>query len=130
MKIQILILVIASLLLGCKNAQQNSSAAGEMAESNERWDQQKSENGDYILYQDKQDVQNPMLKRDFFIENTSGEKLYEGSIVGGYVQWYDNAKIEFFSPPGVMPEGATKDDYVMIYDLDTKTTYKKSTLNK
>ncbi len=131
MKIALVILSFV-LIVGCKNTQQSKSNDQiVLSQEGSNWKKVENETGTYTLYyQDIDDVQNPKLKKDFYISDASGKRVFENSIYGGYVKWYDATKIEFFSPPGVMPPDKEKDDLVLIYDLVEKQSYSKSKLSQ
>ena len=56
--------------------------------------------------------------------------VYEGSIGGGFVQWYDTNRLEIFQQIGIPMEGMTQDDMIKIYDVVEKTYQSKSSVEK
>jgi len=128
------LLIIALLVsfAACKNAQQNqASDKVSTPEVQEGWNSVESEGGAYKLYfQNINDVANPRLEKKFYLTDADGNKIYESSTYGGYVKWLDATKLEYFSPPGVMPPDKEKDDLVMIYDIEKETSYPKSQLSE
>ena len=136
MKMRTLVALMAIFLVAsCKNSQQASSEPGgeksmvEPTVQDGNWESSRSASDTYTLfYEVKDDVQNPKIRKAFYIVDASGEKVYENAIYGGYVKWLDATKVEYFSPPGVMPANSSKDDFIMIYDLESGKTYKKSSV--
>lgn len=60
----------------------------------------------------------------------TNEMVYEGSIGGGFVQWYDTNRLEIFQQIGIPMEGMTQDDMIKIYDVVEKTYQSKSSVEK
>lgn len=58
------------------------------------------------------------------------EVVYEGSIHGGFVKWYDKNRLEIYQQLGIPMEGMTQDDMIKIYDVVEKTTHSKSSIEK
>lgn len=57
--------------------------------------------------------------------------IYESSVDGGNVKWFDDERLEIFTVPGYMKQGQTNDDYTKIYDLNTQEmTPKTEYLNR
>lgn len=141
MKILKIIIPVLVLLAACKNTQTTSQTtapeppAKDMADAtgdaqDGDWERVKNANGQYTLNYEKKktDVKQPRTTVNFYVTDSNSKKLYEGTIYGGYVKWYDSTKVEFFSPPGTMPADSSIDDYAMIYDIVMDKTYKKSSL--
>ncbi|MEQ9467667.1 MAG: hypothetical protein RLN88_09655 [Ekhidna sp.] len=123
-----------SFTLGCKNSKQTVTKETDTkakADLQSDWEKVENESGAYVLYyMSIVDQNNTSPKRDFYIEDQNGNKVFESSVYGGYVKWYDASKVEYFSTPGVMPSNMEKDDFIMIYDIDTGESYKKSSLKQ
>jgi len=123
--------IIALAFVACKNTKQAANDKIQSIEVADGWEASESEGGDYVLhYQNIEDVSNPRLKKEFYILDAKGEKVFESSTYGGYVKWLDATKVEYFSPPGVMNPNDSKDDLIMIYDIEKKMSYSKSELSK
>jgi len=135
MKYLLYIVLGLSFATGCKPSKQVTSDDKKMDEKSPvekgmggDWEITSNEDGGYLLYVEKVmvDVKNPNKKRVFYISDTEENKVFEGAVYGGYVKWVSNFQVEYFSPPGVMPSNMDKDDFIMIYDIEKGTSYKKS----
>lgn len=51
--------------------------------------------------------------------------IYESSIDGGSVKWYDDERLEIFNTPGYVKQGQDKEDFTKIYNLSTKEMISK-----
>ncbi|HNP20303.1 MAG TPA: hypothetical protein PKL31_17815 [Fulvivirga sp.] len=68
---------------------------------------------------------NQLLK--FLVLNKKSNKItYRNSITGGYVNWIDNERIEFYSQPGIIPDGKNQNDYIKVYNVVTEENLTKS----
>lgn len=135
MRITSIFFIIIGFAFGCKNAKQPSSEDSEVdnsvISSQGSWKSVKNETADYILYYEvKEDVKNPKTEQKFYVTDVTGNKIFESEVYGGYVKWYDATKVEYFSPPGVMPSNMEKDDFIMIYDIVEDKAFKKSNLKQ
>jgi len=135
MKNLIYLILGISFFVGCKSSKQVASDKKNMdvkrlieKDKEGEWEITSNEDGGYFLYVEKVilDVRNPNQKRMFYISDAEENKVFEASVYGGYVKWASNFQVEYFSPPGVMPSNADKDDFIMIYDIEKGTSYKKS----
>lgn len=52
--------------------------------------------------------------------------LYESSIDGGSVKWFDDEQLEIFTTPGYMRQDQTNDDYTKIYNLTSGQSMSKT----
>lgn len=43
--------------------------------------------------------------------------LYESSVDGGSVKWFDDQRLEIFNTPGYVRQDQSKDDFTTIYDV-------------
>lgn len=77
---------------------------------------------------------NVMQPRDFIqyaVYNIkTNELVYEGSIDGGHVKWYDNQRLEIYQLEGIPIQGMTREDMIKIYDIVEKTQTTKSEAEK
>lgn len=102
-----------------------------VSELPDEWQRKACNSGKYFLFFDGgKSVSNPLARKDFYVEDKEGNRIYEGFTNGGYVKWYDNTKIEFFNPPGVVRREESQADFVTIYDVETGKSFKKSNLTK
>jgi|GEM_PF-6887094 len=67
----------------------------------------------------------------FYILDKSGEKVFEKVIDSGYTNWYSDQAIEYYQNPGMPSTEISKNDLIMIYDIESgltksKTDYLKS----
>jgi hypothetical protein len=60
----------------------------------------------------------------------TNEMVYEGSIGGGFVKWYDKNRLEIYQQLGIPIQGMTQDDMIKIYDVVEKTYHTKSNIEK
>lgn len=60
----------------------------------------------------------------------TNEMVYEGSVSGGFVKWYDINRLEIYQQLGILMEGMTQDDMIKIYDIVEKTYQTKSNVEK
>ncbi|MEP2026622.1 MAG: hypothetical protein ABJH98_02105 [Reichenbachiella sp.] len=51
--------------------------------------------------------------------------IYESSIDGGNVKWFDDERLEIFNTPGYVRQDQTNDDFTKIYELKTQTMIPK-----
>ncbi len=76
-------------------------------------------------------VMQPRNSIQFVVYNTkTNEMVYEGSISGGFVNWYDKNRLEMFQQIGIPMQGMTQDDMINIYDVVEKTIKSKSYVEK
>lgn len=132
-----LLLIVFASILSCKStARSPQDVKTDMTQpvfdnlNDQEWIKEANESGSYVLVrQVVDDPQNPGARVSFYVlDSNSNEKMFESSINGGYVKWFDDTRIEFFSPPGMMPSTMSKDDFVTIYDVEKETSVKKSEL--
>ena len=105
----------------------------------EKWDQQPIEyswNSDSTMVlcmnKAKSKANNPRTALTYFVFDIGNAVvLYESSIDGGSVGWFDTNNLELFTIPGYMPNDKTKDDFIRIYNVKTKESIsKKEALSK
>ncbi|QSE97288.1 hypothetical protein [Fulvivirga lutea] len=53
-------------------------------------------------------------------------KVYEDSYESGYVKWYDSHRLEIFKTPGIIPPSKNKNDFIIIYDVESKKSKTKT----
>lgn len=134
MRLFLNVILILIVLDGCKPSKQtisvDKSEIDQINQSTEdhNWHITTNEAGDYMLYVEakSQDKKKPHVRRQFYITNKLNDKVFEGIIYGGYVKWITDNKVEYFSPPGIMPATSEKDDFIMIYDIKEDRSYVKS----
>ncbi|MEP0365997.1 MAG: hypothetical protein ABJN36_10950 [Cyclobacteriaceae bacterium] len=73
------------------------------------------------------DSQVDALRKFLIYEKSSGKVVLEKSVVGGYVKWVDDTKVEFYTVPGIIKDGQSKNDFIKIYDVATGQTVGKTT---
>ena len=129
MRVVVLTLLVA--IAGCKQSKQVASESKEVSIIEDGWKKTPNANRDYFLYLEVLDegAENSAAKRSFYIADADGNKIYEESIYGGYVKWIDSSKVEYFSTPGALPPSRSKEDFIMIYDLETEEVTTKETSN-
>ncbi|WP_338763196.1 hypothetical protein WAF17_19140 [Bernardetia sp. ABR2-2B] len=75
-----------------------------------------------------------MQPRDFIqyavYNMKTNELVYEGSVDGGSVSWYDNQRLEIYQQEGIPIQGMTREDMIQIYDIVEKTQKRKSEVEK
>lgn len=87
-----------------------------------------NEEGTFTLCYNKveEDPLNPRYLLNFaVVDKSTGKTVHKESVTGGYVKWLDSNSIEYFSAPGIVPEGKTKNDYTKIYKPKTGKTVTK-----
>lgn len=76
-------------------------------------------------------VMQPRNSIQFVVYNTkTNELVYEGSVDGGSVEWYDKNRLEIYQQVGMPMEGMSHDDMVKIYDVVEKTQKSKSDVER
>lgn len=76
-------------------------------------------------------VMQPRNLIQFVVYDTkTNEMVYEGSVDGGFVNWYDKNRLEMYQQVGMPMEGMTQDDMIKIYDVVEKTINSKSNVEK
>ncbi|WP_375561448.1 hypothetical protein ACE193_02520 [Bernardetia sp. OM2101] len=76
-------------------------------------------------------VMQPRNSIQYVVYDTkTNEMVYEGSIGGGFVKWYDKNRLEIYQQLGIPMQGKTQDDLIKIYDLVEKTYRSKSNVEK
>lgn len=65
----------------------------------------------------------------FFVYDLKGAQIpFEQSLNAGYVKWISTNEIEYYSTPGMMPQGTSRDDYTRIYNVVSGEVVLKSSI--
>ncbi|SMD36821.1 hypothetical protein SAMN04488029_3086 [Reichenbachiella faecimaris] len=82
------------------------------------------------IYESEKKPEQPRNTVSFLVyDMEKSEIVYESSVDGGSVSWYDEDRIEIFSTPGYVRSDQTNDDFAKIHDLTNgKTVPKKEYL--
>jgi len=76
-------------------------------------------------------VMQPRNSIQFVVYDTkTNETVYEGSVSGGSVEWYDTNRVAVYQSQGNPMQGTTIDDMTLVYDLINKTQKQKSDIKK
>ncbi len=153
---KILILIFCTLFfLGCANTKTNTSkensdtikkqgnpmtykelAAQKLSFTNkkeEKMEYIENENNTFVLCKKTVDgtVAQPRNAIRYVVYNIkTKEMVYEGSIDGGFVNWYDTNRLAIYQQVGIPMQGMSRDDMIKIYDVIEKTIQSKSSVEK
>lgn len=73
--------------------------------------------------------QQPRVPVNYIVITIStNQVVFESTVSGGSVKWYDLSHLAVFTTPGYMRNDQTKDDYTRILDLETKEFVPKTSL--
>ena len=101
------------LLLSCSQKTVSSSSSSLTCTANE------SETHELCINV-AEDSKNPTnISKAYYLVDESGDRILEGVLDGGYVQWLNDTAIEIFQPPGMMPTEISKDEIIKVFDLST-----------
>ncbi len=63
----------------------------------------------------------------YFVYDLKGDSvLHDGTLSNGTIEWYSATQIAIYKRPGIMAEGQTIDDYITLFDVQTKVSKLKS----
>ena len=61
----------------------------------------------------------------FEIYDKAGNLVMKKEMSAGYAKWVGDTDVEYFQPPGMMPQGVDRDDLVQVYRIRSKETISK-----
>lgn len=103
--------------------------AKEKLQGEGRLSYEKNQDSSFVLCKKELEgtVMQPRNSVQYFIYNLNEEKIvYEGSISGGHVKWYDTNHVEIFQMQGNPPSEFTQDDMTYLYNVKTGKSTRKS----
>ncbi len=128
--------LVLLILSNCKSVQKHDNSMDEVKSILEsvdggEFDCIDNASGSFTLCSNrlKEDPLKPNQLLKFLVLNKESNKIiYSNSVTGGYVKWMDNEKLEFYSQPGIIPEGKSQNDYIKVYNVVTEKLITKSNL--
>lgn len=78
-----------------------------------------------LCLQDTTNAKSKIKTTSYILYSQENEVIHKGLLTAGYVRWLNESVIEIFEPPGMIREGATKEELTDVFLINSREMISK-----